>query len=744
MATDRTVAMAAGSAVCAAPVPAWISKPILLTYDASAMMRSLAVVGAVAGAVVLSLAARSPAAVGFRQLTNTHPVAVQRGTTAEVQVRSVLTLDDTYAVLFAQGGIHMSYAEDKPVASPLGARGASGVPFRFQVQVPEDQPPGVYEFRVATRQAVSSAGQLLVTDFPVVLEDLKQPNGTPQTAQSVAWPVAICGLCEQFEDVDCYRLEGEAGQELTIEIYAQRVTDRLHSMVVRGPRIYLMDPILTLYGPNGQVVAQNDNYFGGDSFLHVRLPLRGTYTLEVRDARYAGNDRYSYCVEISDRPYVRAPFPLVVQQGESTDVELVGYNLGDAPRVTVRGDEHPAGFWRVRFSTSRGLTNPAPLGTSPLPQVLETEPNDALQAAQRIELPLGINGRLQAADDVDYYALQAVRGHTYRFEVQSHRHALPTDSVLELYDAQGKLLAEADDLTALHTKDSLLVWTAPADGTYYVALRDLHGRGGPEFVYHLQVEEQQPDFELFGEYYYAFLAPGTRMIWFARLQRQGGFRGPVAIEVENLPQGVTYTPVTIPEGMDHCAIILSADPSAPIDAALVRVRGRATVDDGAGGTREIIRYGRVTCEQQSSGGGQSRWPIETQIVGVTAPLDLKSVVATPDEIALRPGEKAEIEVRIERAEDFTDPVTLAMSFDYFTQTFGAQLPPGVTMTSASTTRLAGKQLEGKIVLAADDKALPVERLPIAVMARVSISFSITTNYASNPVYLTVLPAEAKK
>jgi hypothetical protein len=708
------------------------------------MMRSIAVAAAVAAALLVPLAGDVPAAVGFRQLTNTHPVAVQRGTTAEVQVRSVLTLDDTYAVLFARGGIHMSYAEDKPIPSPLGNRGASGVPFRFQVQVPDDQPPGVYEFRVATRQAVSSVGQLLVTDFPVVVEDLKQPNGTPQTAQSVDWPVAICGLCEQFEDVDCYRLQGEAGQELTIEIYAQRVTDRLHSMVVRGPRIYLMDPILTLIGPNGQVVAQNDNFFGGDSFMHVRLPLSGAYTLEVRDARYAGNDRYSYCVEISDRPYVRAPFPLVIQQGQSTDVELVGYNLGESPRLTLRADDYAAGFSRVRFDTPRGPTNLAPLGTSPLPQVLETEPNDAPQAAQRIELPVGINGRLQAPDDVDYYALQAERGRTYRFEVQSHRHALPTDSVLELYDAQGKLLAEADDLATQRTKDSLLVWTAPADGTYYLAIRDLHGRGGPEFLYHLQAEEQQPDFELFGEYYYAFLAPGTRMIWFARIERQGGFRGPVAIEVENLPQGVTYTPVTIPEGMDHCAIILSADASAPIDAALVRVLGRATIDDGAGGTREIVRYGQVTCEQQSSGGGQARWPIETQIVGVTAPLDLKSVTATPEEITLRPGEKAEIAVRIERSEEFTDPVTLAMAFDYFTQTFGAQLPPGVTMAAGSTTRLVGKQLEGKIVLAADDKALPVERLPIAVMARVSISFSITTNYASNPVYLTVLPAEGKK
>ena len=68
---------------------------------------------------------------------------------------------------------------------------------------------------------------------------------------------------------------------------------------------------------------------------------------------------------------------------------------------------------------------------------------------------------------------------------------------------------------------------------------------------------------------------------------------------------------------------------------------------------------------------------------------------------------------------------------------GAQLPTGVTVSKESTGRLSGDTLEGKIVLEATDKALQVERLPIAVLARVPITFSITTNYASNPVYLTV-------
>src|SRR5262245_45328417 len=313
--------------------------------------------------------------IGFRQLTSTHPVAVQVGKSATIQVRSNFTLDGTHAVLLNRPGIRMTYGEDKPIAAGATARTAVGTPFRFNVEVPANQPPGLYEFRVATKKAVSSVGQLLVTELPVVNEENNE-NGTAATAQKVSVPAAICGNCEANEDVDCFRFAGQAGQEITAQIYAQRVTNRLHNMVVRGPDIYLMDPILTLYGPNGQVVAQNDNYFGGDSFFHCKLPVAGDYVLEVRDARYAGNPRYTYCVEIADRPFLKLLDPLAVQLDQPADVAVIGHILEgtDRTRISWAGWGSiiggPGVGWRpYRFETKRGLTNPVPLLVSPHPQV---------------------------------------------------------------------------------------------------------------------------------------------------------------------------------------------------------------------------------------------------------------------------------------------------------------------------------------------------------------------------------------
>ena len=672
--------------------------------------------------------------IGFRQITIVEPVAVQRGTSQSVTLRSNFTLNGTHSVFFDRPGVTMTFADKEPKDAPRRGRGSDGTPFQFDVTALPDALPGVLELRVATDQAVSSVSHLKITDFPVVREDEKKVNNTRDNAQPITVPAAICGRVERFEDVDFFTFEGKAGQQITLEMFAQRATAGIHGMVVRGPLIYLMDSLLTLHGPNGQIVAQNDNFHGGDSFLAVTLPEDGTYVIEVRDARYAGSGRYVYCLEVSEQPYAHAIFPMAVQRGQKLPSVIVGHNLGEVVSAELSG-EGETGWTRQRLPVGDASTNPVSVLVSEYPQIVSDGKNTSVETAMSVELPVGLNGRFLVPDGVHVYRFEAIKDQYYCFEVESQHHGLALDSILEILDVHGKRIVESDD--GLQTKDSKLYWKAPGNGKFYVTIRDLHGRGGERFLYHLRAELAGPDFELSGEYYYAQLAPGTNMVWFAKINRLNGFTGPVEILVEHLPEGVTAEPVTIPEGMIHCAIILQAKSDAKVNASLVQVSGRATVVGADGKPKQIGRRGRITCEQQSSGGGQARWPIGTQIVGVTRPLDLLKVEASPADITLRAGEKKEITVRIERNEGFTDPVTLAMSFDYFSNKFGEQLPPGVTVDKASKLRLSGNTLEGKVILGASDKAVPVKRMPLAVLARVSITFSITTNYGTNPVYLTV-------
>jgi hypothetical protein len=684
---------------------------------------------------LLSVSAIAETKVGFRQLGSTTPVVVQRGKTSEINVRSNFTLDGAYKVLFDQPGITAKFLETKPIDAPRKGRGRPGYPFRFSVDVPAEQLPGIYEYRIATKTAVSSVAHLMVTDLPVIAEDEKTENGLPKNAQVVTVPSAIAGTCEKTEDVDCYRITAKAGQSVTFEVFAQRVTEAVHSMQ-SGNGTYLMNPLLTLMTTTGQVLAQNDNYVGGDAFIAHTFAADGDYVIAVQDARYIGNTKYVYCLEVSNRPHADAVFPMAVVRGERTEVQIVGQQLGKHSTATidVTGEGESIGWRNFTLNANSGEMNPIPVLITDSPQVVAPDGNHEPDQAMPFDFPVGISGRFTEPDQVHRFRFTAKKDEYFVFDVMAQRVGMSLDAVLEVRNPSGKTLTAPDD--GLQTKDPTSYFKAAADGEYTLVVRDLHDRGGERFQYHLRAERSGPDFEVHGEYYYSQLAPGTRMAWFAKLTRVHGFAGPVEIFVEGLTAGVTHEPVTIPAGMNHCLVNLVADKSAKVDASLVRVAGRASISRGEA-EEEVIRYGRITCELQTQGGGQARWPVKTSIVGVVEPLDLLSVVAEPTEVNLKRGGKAEFNIRIERNKDFKEPVTVALAFMYFTSNFGDQLPPGVTVAKESTGRLSGDTLEGKIILEASDKALLVERLPIAALARVPITFSITTNYASNPVYLTV-------
>lgn len=679
------------------------------------------------------------AAVGFRQLTCVFPCAVQRGTEAVVQVRSNFTLDGAYQVFFDEPGIEMKLAETKPIAAPLEGRGRPGTPFKFSVKVPADQASRIYEVRVATPQAVSSVTHLRVTDLPVIVETSKS-NGTADSAEAVAVPSAVCGVCSEPEDVDCFRFAGRRGQVVAMQIFAQRMTAAIHDMVGKS-QTYHMDPILTLYSPNGQVVGMNDNAFGGDALLAVALPQDGDYVLAVRDTRYLGNERYTYCVEISEGEPAVATFPLVVESGKSTDVEVLGVGGRKIGAASIAAEKRDAGkLLRRRLSVDKRELNPIEIEVAATPQ-LTHDTAGTLEKPHDVKLPAQINARLAKPGDSHAFAFTAKKDAYYVLDMRSRQFNMPVDAMLELYDAAGKKLFEADDSPL--TADAKLTFRAPADGRYTLLARDVHGRGGDEFVYHLRIEEALPDFEIVGKYYYAMMGPGTRALWYAVVTRTNGFEGPIELKVEGLPPGVTQTPITVPPGMTSVAIVLSADKSAKIGASLARIIGRAKVRNPADGRETTIeRDGVITCELQNGGGGQGHWPVRTSLVGVVEPMDLLSVTATPSEVTLPRGGKAEIAVKIERSKEYKDPVSIEFTWMYFTSKLGEQLPPGVTLGKGSTARLSGNTLEGKLILEASASALPVEKLPIAVLAGVSISFSIDTKYASNPILLTV-PDDAK-
>ena len=84
-------------------------------------------------------------------------------------------------------------------------------------------------------------------------------------------------------------------------------------------------------------------------------------------------------------------------------------------------------------SRSRSTACRSPLDT--LPECLEQKPNDSPQQAQRITLPVIVNGRIDRPGDRDVFRFEGRAGQEIVAEVYARRLDSPLDSVLQLTDS---------------------------------------------------------------------------------------------------------------------------------------------------------------------------------------------------------------------------------------------------------------------------------------------------------------------
>lgn len=675
---------------------------------------------------LLVLVSLTPGQISYPMVTHCTPVAVQRGATVEITVEGQMNFWGATAIVFEGAGLSGTPVEQvaplPPNTPPPLVKSA-----KFKVTVAADAKPGVREFRVITRLGVSSVGQLVVSTDPVVAETAS--NNTREKATPATLPCTLAGRIEIAEDVDYFAFKASKGEVISAEAICARIQDKIHDLQKHA------DPLLALYDSNGREVAANDDFFFADAHLRYQIPADGTYYLEVRDSKYDGDPRWAYAVILTQQSRITHVYPMAANPGHRVNVEAVGFVAGTSMPSSITAPKEPGVHL---LPLNEGKTNPVTVLVSELPQVVEQEPNEAPEKAQAVSLPCGINGRIQAARDIDHYKFTATKGQALRFEVKARRFGTnfvsSLDSFLEILNLKGAVLASNDDLAG---KDAGLIWTPPADGAYVLRIRDLNSKGGPTSIYYIECERAKPDFTIRCDGDKAMFGPGTSTSWYVHVVRANGFDGPVAVRIEGLPAGVVAGTLTIPPTMTQGVLVLTATEAAQVGAvAPVRIVGTGTaMFDG-----KPLPLERVSTPNQEiylPGGGRGRFDVRLSTVGITEPSDIKSVLVTPGELVLKPGAEIKLDVVIERRPGFDKPVQLDIILRHLNQQYGNPLPPGVTIVENKGKTLLGTGTTGHIVLKVDPKAAPIEKVPISVLAHTSINFVIKMTYSSKPILLTI-------
>src|SRR5262245_19654475 len=128
-----------------------------------------------------------PAQTSYPMITHTTPVAVQRGKITEVTVEGRMNFAGTYQALFEGTGITAEIVPPPPVKNAPKKPVINQV--KLKVTVAADAPLGVREFRFASNLGISSIGQLVIVDDPVVSEN--SANNTVAQAQAIQLPCVV-------------------------------------------------------------------------------------------------------------------------------------------------------------------------------------------------------------------------------------------------------------------------------------------------------------------------------------------------------------------------------------------------------------------------------------------------------------------------------------------------------------------------------------------------------------------------
>ena len=495
--------------------------------------------------VIFSLVANFPT-VGLAQLQAPQyeecrldaifPAGAQQGTTIRLEIKG--------------HGAALQSARDLVIDGPPGIKllelkpGDSGLMIA-QVQIAADAPPGRRWLRVLNeRSGLTNYAHFVIGRLPEWIE--KEPNNELSKAETVTTPVVINGRINPKADIDVFRFAGKAGQRLVAAISA--ATLDVHG---QGRDYGLCDLSLELLDSEGRTLASSEDVLGLDPLLEHSLPRDGDYFVRVTMLNFGGFPDAVYRLTLGEVPFVVGAFPSGVRRGTETEVELFGPNVppGTKRKVSIAADDpFPLTFVTHDEPNTSGFDVPLVVGEANQPEQLEAEPNNAREQAVSLNWPSTVNARFNEANDADWYRVTLAAQQKVWFDVVAQRFTQsPVDMLIQVFDANGQMLAENDDdshdpeyesFHSFRTTDSKLLFTAAATGDFFVKVTEQAGNFGPRAVYRLSVSEAKPDFHVrhFPDAV-PIWGPGSTAAVLVKVDHVADFNHDVECSIVGLPEG---------------------------------------------------------------------------------------------------------------------------------------------------------------------------------------------------------------
>ena len=438
----------------------------------------------------------------------------------------------------------------------------NGGQVKAKLKIAADCTLGTKHMRVRSASGLSDLRNFTVSALPTVME--VEPNSDFKQPQVVSNNVTVEGII-QNEDVDYFVFEAKKGERISAEVEGIRLGDSL------------FDPYVAILNEARFELATSDDaaLIWQDGVVSIIAPTDGKYTVQIRESSYGGNGSCYYRCHIGSYPRPLAIVPSGGKPGQKVAVKF----LGDVSGEFTREFDLPATAgpdFAVFAHDDKGIS---PSGNRfrvvDLENSIEQEPNEAIQQATKAGSPVAFNGVLSSKTDVDFFGFTAKQGQTFDIHVWARRLRSELDSVLILYNAQGGVLGSNDDNAG---PDSFIRFAVPADGEYFLEVRDHLHRGGNAFHYRVEVSPLIPEAQLGVSEFVQYVEPkvaipqGNRFPLIINANRIA-FGGVLDFKGLNLPTGVTIESFGMAADQGVAQVILAAAPDAPTAGKFSQISG---------------------------------------------------------------------------------------------------------------------------------------------------------------------------
>ena len=365
-------------------------------------------------------------------LNSVSPQGIARGTTVELTVEG-LNLARASAIFFSEPGVTGRILRVKELPDLPDIRlGANGTPSTIElgplpprnqvtveVEVSPDAEIGPVSFRLLTPLGTSPEGRFLIEPYYGESAD-QEPNDTPETAVETFLPAVLTGAISRPGDVDYYKIQVRAGQEIGFQNNAALIGSQLQPVVT----IFDADlKALRSFGENGGTEQVQFAY---------RFAQAGTYYIRIADYQQSGRASNTYRIIAGEFPLLAGAWPLGMRRGSTANLALRGWHV--AP--TLKIESIPAGDVEDTVSL-----RPAH-AFNQLKVALGDEPEIESQGGA-ITVPVTINGRIAKPAGENHYRFHARKGEQLVLEVNARRLGSGLDSFLEVLDGNGRPIERA-------------------------------------------------------------------------------------------------------------------------------------------------------------------------------------------------------------------------------------------------------------------------------------------------------------